>query len=193
MTSTVGVPHLTASKVLFPQGYATATLAQALDTSGAVTEVFNVLMPLSGAARHEVRRQVAELIMGALDLDLVDLVMRSVRTIDALIAAGRRTAAAPASAEFVQLPAARVPWSTDARMQLLMDGVPRLQVHFELQVELQVELAAVVKRGNLTGVQSGQCTIEIALTVKGNMLATSSATVALAALLPLGYGIPLAI
>jgi hypothetical protein len=132
------------------------------------------------------------MIAGILDLDVANLVVRTLQTHSDLIAAGERTAATPTSIEIVQLLAVPIPWTTYADVQLRVDEVPRLTIRFTLDVVLEIGAEAVVRGGRLVAVRSGQCTVTVTLIANEAPLTTNVAALDLAMCLPLGTGVPLA-
>jgi hypothetical protein len=181
-----------AGAVLFPRGDAHEALWRDLDHHGVAGEVLRAVKHLSNAGRSELRRQFAGMIAGILDLDVANLIIRTLQTYDELMAAGERTAAAPTSVEIVQLLAVPIPWTTYADVQLRVDEVPRLTIRFKLDVVLEISAEAVVKGGRLVAVRSGQCTVTVTLNANEVPLTTNVATLDLAACLRLGSGVPLA-
>jgi hypothetical protein len=182
---------ISAGAVLFPRGDAHEALWQGLDHHGVTGEVLRTVKHLSNAGRLELRRQFAGMIAGMLDLDVADLIIRTLQTYDELNAAGERTAATPTSVEIVQLLAVPIPWITYADVQLRVDEVPRFTIRFSLNVVLEISAEAVVRSGRLVAVRSGQCTVTVTLNANETPLTTNVATLDLAINLPLGPGIPL--
>jgi hypothetical protein len=180
-----------AGAVLFPRGDPRETLWRDLDHHGVTNEVLRTVKHLSNAGRLELRRQFAGMIAGMLDLDVANLIIRTLQTYDELVAAGERTTAAPTSVEIVQLLAVPIPWATYADVQLRVDEVPRLTIRFTLNVVLEISAEAVVENGRLVAVRSGQCTVTVTLNANEIPLTTNVATLDLAMRLPLGSGIPL--
>jgi hypothetical protein len=183
---------VSAGAVLFPRGDTHEALWRDLDHKGVAAEVIRTVKHLSNAGRLELRRQFAGMIAGILDLDVADLIIRTMRTYDELTAAGERTAATPASVEIVQLLAVPIPWTTQADVRLRVDEIPRLTIRFQLDVILEVSAEAVVKGGRLTAVRSGHCTVTVTLNANEVPLTTNAATLDLTVCLPIGSGIPLA-
>lgn len=183
--------NISAAAVLFPHGNAREVLHTELGRQRLAGEVFRTVRHLSDAGRAELWRRFSDAVMEILDLDVIVLVVRTFQTYGDLIAAAERTVAMPASVEIVQLFTVPVPWTTNATVELLVDGTPRLTIRFELSVVLGISVEAVVKGGRLIAVQNGQCTVTVTLNVDGVPVATNATMLDLAVYLPIGSGIPL--
>src|SRR6266508_735429 len=103
-TSTAAEP-LTVRSVLFAgTGVDPVTaLAKSMDAAGVAAAVLRFVEGLSSAAQDEVKRQVAVVANGVLDLDVVDLVVGAWRKHAALVAAAERTLDVPGREEIVDL------------------------------------------------------------------------------------------
>ena len=138
------------------------------------------------------RRQICTATEDLLNLDLVDVLMAAWRKHAALVAAARRTTAAPGSREVVDLATHHITMTQRPYIDLLCDEVRVGRVQLELQLAFTVAgLVAVVQGGLLVAVQAGHCTIAATLLIEGEQVATRSAHLDLPVTVRLGAGIPL--
>jgi hypothetical protein len=165
-----------------------------MDAGGVAAQVLRSVGGLSSAAQHEVRRQVAVVASGVLDLDLVDLVVGGWRKHAALVEAARRTLAVPGTKEVVDLASHRIRSVHQPYLTVLIDGVQVAKVDFELTVVFDVKaLVAVVREGRLVALRGGLCEVAATLAAEGVLLVQQRRQLDLNARLPLGVGIQLAV
>jgi hypothetical protein len=182
---------ITARDALFPRHDATTALAETLDHSDVSGQVSRTIKHLSGAGHRELLRQLATATAELLDVDLTHLVVHTLRTYRALVAAADRTAAAPGSIEIVQLQSVPSTWQRQAVAQLWLNETLCLRIDFQLAVLLEFHLEATVRNGRLVALPFGRCTVSITLSSRGQTLATTRHTLDLRTALPLGDGLPL--
>ena len=143
---------------------------------------------MQDALRHQISTATEDL----LNLDLVDVLMTAWRKHAALVAAARRTTAAPGSSEVVDLATHRITVTQRPYIDLLCDEVRVGRLQLELRLDFTVAgLVAVVRAGLLVAVQAGHCTIAATLLIEGEQVATRSAHLDLPLAVRLGAGIPL--
>jgi hypothetical protein len=170
----------------------TAPLAGSLEAAGVGGAALRHLGGLSGAARREVDRQVAVVAGRLLDLDVVDLLVGGWRKHAALVAAARRTLAAPGGEEVVDLVSHRIRSTHRPDVAVLVDGVRVAKVDFELTVVFEVgALVAVVRAGRLVALRGGRCGLGATLTAEGVLLVRQHQRFDLGARLSLGAGVEL--
>ena len=182
----------TAGALLFGPSGAAGSLEDFLDTrqlSGWITPgAAHLTRDMQDALRHQISTATDNL----LNLDLVDVLMTAWRKHAALVAAARRTTAAPGSSEVVDLATHRITMTQRPYIDLLCDEVRVGRVQLELQLGFTVAgLVAVVQGGLLVAVQAGHCTIAAALLIENEQVATRSAHLDLPLAVRLGAGIPL--
>lgn len=190
MTSISGNAPLMAGDVLFPRGDAVDGVSAALSQCGMIVAMSGIVPHLSSAGRGALTRQIVEQTAGILNLDVLDLVVRTLSTYDELIAAADRTCVPPNTTEIVQLLSVPVTWTTDAEVQVLVDGVTRLRLQLQVEVTLTINVEAKVSWGRLSAIQTGQCEVSVTLRIN-NFPIQGRRTIDLTAAVPLGTGIPL--
>jgi hypothetical protein len=189
-TGVIPSPY-TARAILFPQTEAQQALSHELDNSGVAAEALRSVKHLSDAGQREVLRRLTDVTSEILGVDAVDLVVRTLWTYDDLVVAARRTIAAPASVEIVQLLTIPIPWVTRAEVQLRVNDVARFRICFEIKLVLEINAEAVIRNGWLIALRSGQCGVTVTLTVNDGPLMTNATRFDLDVALQLGHGIPL--
>jgi hypothetical protein len=182
----------TADAILFGPSGAAGSLEDFLDTrrlSGWITSgAAHLTRDMQDALRHEICTATDDL----LNLDLVDVLVTAWRKHAALVAAARRTTAAPGSSEVVDLATHHITMTQRPYIDLLCDDVPVGRVQLELRLDFTVAgLVAVVRAGRLEAVQAGHCTVAATLLIEGEQVATRSARLDLPLAVRLGAGIPL--
>ncbi|MEU9305888.1 hypothetical protein [Streptomyces sp. NPDC048269] len=174
MTTAPLVEPLTVRALLLgPQGQAPDALADALHAHGAVTGVLPRVRGLTPAAGRAVERELATVVNGFLDLDLVSLVASGWSKYRALKEAARRTRQYPGSEEIVALATHSITSAHHPSVDLLMDGAKAATVGVSLTVLFKISgLVAVVRDGLLVAVRSGQCAVEATLAVRDIVVAS---------------------
>jgi|SRR5262245_825857 len=193
ITSTVAEP-LTARAIFFAESGAdpTAVLTQSMETGGVAAEVLRSIGRLSNAAQVEVKRQVAVVAGGVLDVNVVDLLVGGWRKHAALVAAARHTLVVPGSEEVVDLASHRIRSVHRPYVSVLIDDVQVAKIDFELTVVFEIKaLVAVVRAGRLVALSGGQCEAAATIAAEGVLLVQQRRLLDLNARLPLGDGIQL--
>jgi hypothetical protein len=196
MTTSTAAEPLTVRAVLFADTGVdpAAALAQSMDAGGVTAQVLRSVGGLSSAAQDEVKRQVAVVAGGVLDLDVVDLVVGGWHKHAALVAAARRTLAVPGSEEIVDLASHRIRSVHRPYVAVLIDDVQVAKIDFELTVIFDFKaLVAVVRAGRLVALRGGQCEVTAMFAAEGILLAQQRRRLDMNARLPLGVGIQLAV
>jgi len=194
MTTSTAAEPWTVRSVLFEGTGAdpAAALARSMEAGGVGGAVLRHLGGLSGAARHEVNRQVAVVADGLLELDVVDLLVGGWRKHAALVAAARRTLAAPGGEEVVDLVSHRIRSVHRPDVAVLLDGVRVAKIDFELTVVFEIQaLAAVVRAGRLVALRGGCCDLGATLAAERILLVQQHRQFDLDARLALGAGVAL--
>jgi hypothetical protein len=189
--TTIALQPRTARDALFPRRDMTRGLPEVLKHSEVSAQMSRAVPHLSAAGRWELLRRTADAAAELLDLDLLNLVMQTLRTYQALMAAAERTAATPGSVEVVQLVSVPTPWQNQATVQLWMDETPCLRIHLQLDIVLELSLEATVKNGRLVALPNGRCTATVTLSAQGSTLVTGRTALDLPTALALGNGVPL--
>jgi hypothetical protein len=187
------VPPLTARLLLSGTAVdTTAALARAMERHGVARSALRGVRWLSASSLGVVERELAGVLEGLLDLDLGEVLVAGWRKHAALIAAGERTAAAPASKEVVELATHRVTWTCRPSVDLVLDGAKLATLEFVLTIEfVLVGVSAVVWQGHLVAVQGGDCSVTGDLELGGADLCHREQRVDIAWLAPLRPAVPL--
>lgn len=193
MTSAVRNGPGTAKDLLLgPGDDAPEALARQIASAGADAPVNRALKNLTPAVRRAALRDAAIAAAGLLDLDLVGLLVAGWRSHHDIIAAARRTLAAPGSSELVDLIEHQITASQQPSVTIDVDGRRVATVELDLTVEFDVAaLVAGVKGGLLVGIYSGHCDTTATLAIEGTDVLTKHARFELPGVIPVSPGIPL--
>ena len=169
MTSDTIQAGLTARNLLLGSGLEddTAALRQALSEHNVLDAVGGKLSRLTGEGREAANDALAATAAGLLDVDLGDVLIYAWRTQERLADAARETLRAPGRKEIVQLASHQVTSTHNPAVDLLVDGVRVHTFHFQLNLVLTIEVAAViVQSGRLVAVKAGDGSVSGTLTLK---------------------------
>jgi hypothetical protein len=148
------------------------SLGRKLTEQGVARSTLGGMRRLSAAALHTVDHEIGAVASGLLDLDLGDILLAGWRKYSALTDAARRTLAAPASEEVLQLATHRITSVYLPRVDLFVDDQKITTVEFDLTMVFDLTgLAAVVKAGDLIALQSGECLVTATLSLEEVRLA----------------------
>ncbi|UQX04521.1 hypothetical protein [Streptomyces sp. RerS4] len=174
MTTVPVIEPLTVRTLLLgPEEQAPEVLADSLQAQGAVTGLLPGVRGLTSAADRAVGRELATVVNGFLDLDLVSLVTSGWSKYRALKEAARRTLRYPGSEEVVALANHTITSAHRPSVDLLVDGVQYATVPVHLTVLFRISgLVGVVRDGLLVAVRSGQCAVEAKLAVRDTVVAS---------------------
>ena len=191
MTTTSTPTPRTALAVLFgPDASALDALARRITSDPA--SLGHALKHLPEATRQAAERQVSAAAAGLLNVDLIALLAEGWRKYQDLVAAARRTVAAPDSVELVQLASHQVTTAQQPYITILVDDQRVATINLGLTVVFDVSaLIAEIRGGRLAAVQSGHCDITATLAVEGSDLVTGQTRLDLPGVLTLSHGIPL--
>ncbi|MFB7783822.1 hypothetical protein ACFC1D_14020 [Streptomyces vinaceus] len=171
-TVPVADPLTVRDLLLGPEAQAPGALADSLRAHGAVTGLLPGVRGLTGAADRAVGHELAAVVNGFLDLDLVSLVASGWSKYRALKEAARRTSRSPGSEEVVALATHSVTSAHHPSVDLLVDGARAATVGVNLTVLFRITgLVAVVRDGRLVAARSGQCAVEAKLAVRDIVVA----------------------
>src|SRR5262245_62038400 len=156
-------------------------LGRKLTEQGVARSSLGGLRRLSAAALHTVDNEIGAVASGLLALDLGDILLAGWRKYSALTDAARRTLAAPASEEILQLATHRITSVYLPRVDLFVDDQKITTVEFDLTTVFDLTgLAVVVKAGDLIALQSGECLVTATLSLEQARLAERRAKLDLA-------------
>lgn len=171
-------------------------IRQLLSGHDVVASAGGDLARLTEQGREAAEEQLASVAAGLLDLDLGDLLIYGWRTSERVLAAARRTQAAPGRREVVQLGSQRVTSQHHPTVELLVDGVKVHTFRFRLTVTFDIEVAAlIIQNGRLTALKAGDSVVSGTLTLEmpgGDAdLVKQRRKLSLPPIVRLGAGIPL--
>jgi hypothetical protein len=140
------------------------SLGRKLTEQGVARSTLGGLRRLSAAALHTVDQEIGAVASGLLELDLGDMLLAGWRKYAALTDAARRTLAAPASEEVLELATHRITSAYRPRVDVFVDNQKITTVEFDLTTVFDLTgLAAVVKAGDLVALRSGECLVTATL------------------------------
>jgi hypothetical protein len=194
MEMTMSAEPTTARALLLGDGTeGVAELIHLLDRHGALREVARAIQQLADSGLAALTDEVAALVYGLLELDLGELALAGWRGHGELLAAARRTRAAPGSSEVVQLARHTVSSVREPWIDVLVYEVRVATVRTRLSVEFSVSgLSATVWDGMLVALHGGSCTITGTFSVQGRQLLERAVETQPTAIVRLpGDGLPL--
>ena len=148
-----------------------AELIRLLDHHGALREAAAAIQQLTGSGLAALTDEVASVVHGLLSLDLGQLALAGWRKHGELVAAARRTRAAPGTSEVVQLARHTVSSVHEPWVDILVHEVRVATVRARLSVQFAVSaLSATVWDGLLVALHGGSCTVTGAFSVEGRQL-----------------------
>jgi hypothetical protein len=145
----------------------TAALRQALSEHNVLDAVGGKLSRLTGDGREAANEALASTAADLLDVDLGDVLIYAWRTLERLADAARATLRAPGRKEIVQLASHQVTSTHNPAVDLMVDGVRVHTFHFQLDLVLTIDVAAVtVQYGRLVAVKAGDGSVSGTLILK---------------------------
>ena len=156
------------------------------------SDVIQSMGGVAKATRGAVATELASAVAGVLDFDLVGVIVSGWKKYDALVEAGRRTAADPSTEEVVELATHRITSVHRPTVDLLLDGVRIGTLHVEATFECVLQgVVATVSRGRLVGLRSGRFDATATVSADGVEIARKEGVLDLHLETSLGAGIPL--
>lgn len=193
MTSAVQDRPSTTLDLLFGPGEdAPGALAHQILSAGTGGNLGRALESLPTATRQAAVREATTAAAGLLDVDLLGLLVAGWREHHDLTAAARRTLAAPASTELVDLATHEITTTREPSVSILVDGHRVAVLQLGLSVVFDVSaILALISAGRLVALHSGRCDITATLTIQGTDVLTRRAHLELPGVVPLSPGIRL--
>jgi hypothetical protein len=183
---------VSAKAVLFADGDPARTAGDSSGWRQAMQRLAGPLAKVAGPARAAVERELSAALSRLLEQDLGHLIVAGLRHHPKLEAAARSTAADPNAVEVVQLMNQQVTSSHHPYVDIVVDGDKLATVHFDLDLTFDIDtLAATVRSGLLVNVESGHCTVTLALGCEHYPVITRQAQLDLTLTIQTGNGIPL--
>jgi hypothetical protein len=171
---------------------AAETLAGEILSPGGDQDLGRALAHLPEMTRKAAVQEAATAAAGLLKVDLIDVLVRGWREHRDIVAAARRTLAAPASTELVSMSAHEVTLEQRPSVSVLVDGQRVASLELGLSIVFEVNaLLLLISGGRLVAVRSGRCEITATLAVQGADLLVRQAHLELPGVVPLGRGIRL--
>ncbi|MET9881675.1 hypothetical protein ABZZ20_00685 [Streptomyces sp. NPDC006430] len=173
MTTAPVVEPLTVRAFLLgrEEGRSTHELAEFLHENEAASGILPGVRGLTSTAGRAVETELASVIDGFLDLDLISLAAGGWSKHAALKAAARRTRRTLGSEEVVALATHSITSTHRPYVDVLVDGARAATVDVELTVVFRISgLVAVVRDGQLIALRGAACTVEARLSVRQRVL-----------------------
>ena len=168
---------------------AAETLAGEILSPGGDQDLGRALAHLPEMTRRAAVQEAATAAAGLLKVDLIGVLVRGWREHGDIVAAARRTLAAPASTELVSMSAHEVTLEQRPSVSVLVDGQRVATLELGLSIVFDVNaLLLLINGGRLVAVRSGRCEITATLAVQGTDLLVRQAHLELPGVIPLGRG-----
>ena len=183
----------TALDLLFGPGTnAAETLADEILSPGGDQNLGRALAHLPEMTRKAAIQEAATTAAALLKVDLIDVLARGWREHREIVAAARRTLAAPLSTELVSMATHQVTLEQRPSVSVLVDGQKVATLELGLSIVFDVNaLLLGVSGGRLIAVHSGRCEITGTLAVQGTDLLVKHAHLELPGVISLRRGIRL--
>jgi len=189
MTPPLEDPPQTVLDLLFPPGEDGPT---AVLSPGANKDLDRALQDIPAALREAAVRETTNAAKGQLNVDLIGFLVSGWQKHREVIAAARRTVAAPGSIELIDLATHQVTATQRPAVNLLVDNRQMATVELGLSVVFNISaLVAGIRGGRLVTVHSGRCDVTATLAIQDTKVISRRVTFALPGIIPLGQGIPL--
>jgi hypothetical protein len=183
----------TALDLLFGPGTnAAETLADEILSPGGDQNLGRALAHLPEMTRKAAVQEAATTATALLKVDLIDVLARGWREHREIVAAARRTLAAPLSTELVSMATHQVTLEQRPSVSVLVDGQKVATLELGLSIVFDVNaLLLGISGGQLIAVHSGRCEITGTLAVQGTDLLVKRAHLELPGVISLRRGIRL--
>jgi hypothetical protein len=183
----------TALDLLFGPGTnAAETLADEILSPGGDQNLGRALAHLPEMTRKAAVQEAATTAAAVLKVDLIDVLARGWREHREIVAAARRTLAAPLSTELVSMATHQVTLEQRPSVSVLVDGQKVATLELGLSIVFDVNaLLLGISGGRLIAVHSGRCEITGTLAVQGTDLLVKRAHLELPGVISLRRGIRL--
>ena len=179
--------------LLFPPGE-DGSVAVALDLlpPGASEDLNRALANIPAALRTAAVRETTGAAKDLLNADPIGFLVSGWQKHREVIAAARRTAAAPGIIELVDLATHQITVTQRPAVNLLVDNRQTATVELGLSVVFTISaLVAGIRGGRLVAVHSGRCNVTATLTVQDTKVISRQVAFELPGIIPLGRGIAL--
>jgi hypothetical protein len=179
--------------LLFPPGEDTSVaVVPDLLPPGATEDLDRALQNIPATLRKAAVRETTGAAKGLLNADLIGFLVSGWQKHREVIAAARRTVAAPGSIELVDLATHQITATQRPAVNLLVDNRQTAHVEFGLSVVFTISaLVAGIRGGRLVAVHSGRCNVTATLAVQDTKVISREVAFELPGIIPLGRGIAL--
>jgi len=179
--------------LLFPPGEdSSVAVVPELLSPGANGDLDRALRNMPATLREAVARETSGAAKGLLNVDLIGFLGAGWQKHREVIAAARRTVAAPGSIELVDLATHQITATQRPAVNLLVDNRQTATVELSLTVVFTISaLVAGIRGGQLVAVHSGRCNATATLAVQDTKVISRQVVFELPGIIPLGRGIAL--
>ena len=186
-------PPQTVLDLLFPPGEdSPRAVVPGLLSPGATGDLGRALENVPATLREAAVRETTNAAKGLLDVDLTGFLVSGWQKHREVIAAARRTMAAPGSIELVDLATHQITTTWHAAVNLLVDNQRVATVELGLSVVFDISaMVAGIRGGRLVAVHSGRCDVTATLAVQDTKVISRQVHLELPGIIPLGRGIRL--
>lgn len=147
---------------------------------------------LAAATYPALEGRVAEVLRGALQIDVGELAVAAWGRYRELVETAERTRDAPGEPEDVVLAEHLITWTQQPAVEVILDGKTFTTLQFDLSVSLTMRsVVAVIGAGMLIGLRAGDVLAGARLSIWERELAAREVTCLAGALVRLGGGVPL--
>jgi hypothetical protein len=185
-------PQTVLDLLLTPEEDGPGAVVPELLSFGATGDLGRVLKNVPATLREAAVRETNNAAKGLLDVDLTGFLVSGWQKHREVIAAARRTVAAPGSIELVDLATHQITTTWHAAVHLVVDNQRVATVELGLSVVFDISaLVAGIRGGRLVAVHSGRCDVTATLTVQDTKVISRQVHLELPGIIPLGRGIGL--
>jgi hypothetical protein len=186
-------PAQTVLDLLFPPGEdGSGAVIPGLLSPGATGDLGRALENVPATLREAAVRETINAAKGLLDVDLTGFLVSGWQKHREVIAAARRTVAAPGSIELVDLATHQITATQRPAVKLLVDNHRVATVELGLSVVFDISaLVAGIRGGRLVAVHSGRCDVTATLAIQDTEVISRQVHLELPGIIPLGRGIRL--
>jgi hypothetical protein len=179
--------------LLFPPGEDNSVaVVPDLLPPGANEDLDRALQNIPATLRKAAVRETTGAAKGLLNADLIGFLVSGWQKHREVIAAARRSVAAPGSIELVDLATHQITATQRPAVNLLVDNRQTATVEFGLSVVFTISaLVAGIRGGRLVAVHSGRCNVTATLAVQNAKVISRQVAFELPGIIPLGRGIAL--
>jgi hypothetical protein len=187
-------PPQTVLYLLFPPGEddGPGAVVPGLLSPCATGDLGRALENVPATLREAAVRETINAAKGLLDVDLTGFLVSGWQKHREVIAAARRTVAAPGSIELVDLATHQITATQRPAVNLLVDNHRAATVELGLSVVFDISaLVAGIRGGRLVAVHSGRCDVTATLAIQDTEVISRQVHLELPGIIPLGRGIRL--